>query len=60
MQKTTPKRYKKLEFQTLKDTTSTPTILPYKNPCEISHFVIFSSRTIVRVITNMVLNTLDS
>ena len=30
--KTAPKRYQKLEFQTLKDTTSTPTILPYKNP----------------------------
>ena len=26
-----PKRYQKLEFQTLKDTTSTHTILPYKN-----------------------------
>ena len=30
--KNNPKRYQKLEFQTLKDTTSTPTILPYKNP----------------------------
>ena len=30
--KTTPKRYQKLEFQILKDTTSTPTILPYKKP----------------------------
>ena len=30
--KTTLKRYQKSEFQTLKDTTSTPTILPYKNP----------------------------
>ena len=29
---TTPKRHQKLRFQTLKDTTSTPTILPYKNP----------------------------
>ena len=28
--KTIPQRYQKLEFQTLKDTTSTPTILPYK------------------------------
>ena len=28
----TPKRYQKLEFQTLKVTTSTPTILPYKKP----------------------------
>ena len=28
----TSERYQKLEFQTLKDTTSTPTILPYKNP----------------------------
>ena len=32
MKKTTPKRHQKLEFQTVKDTTSTPTILPYKNP----------------------------
>ena len=30
--KTTTKRYQKLEFQTLKDTTNSPTILPYKNP----------------------------
>ena len=30
--KTTPERYQKLEFQTLKTTTSTPTTLPYKNP----------------------------
>ena len=30
-EKTTPKRYQNLEFQTLKDRTSTPTILPYKN-----------------------------
>ena len=29
---TTPKRYQKSEFQTLKDTTSTPTILHDKNP----------------------------
>ena len=30
-QKTTPKRYQKLEFQTLRDTTGTPTILLQKN-----------------------------
>ena len=30
--KTTPKRYQRLEFQTLKDTTSTPAILLYKTP----------------------------
>ena len=29
-QKTTPRRYQNLEFQTLKDTTSTPTTLLYK------------------------------
>ena len=30
--KTALKRYQKLEFQTLKNTTSNPTILPSKNP----------------------------
>ena len=29
--KTTPKRYQKLEFQTLKDMMSTPTILSYND-----------------------------
>ena len=31
-EKTTPKRYQKLEFQTLKDTTSTPTIYHIRTP----------------------------
>ena len=31
-EKTTPKRYQKLEFQTLKYTMSTSTTLLYKNP----------------------------
>ena len=30
--KTIPKRQEKLEFQTLKDMMSTPTISPYRNP----------------------------
>ena len=30
--KNNPKEIKKLEFQTPKDMTSTPTISPYKNP----------------------------
>ena len=35
--KTTPKRYQKLEFQTLKDTTSTLTILPHKTSLPPPH-----------------------
>ena len=35
-EKTTHRRYQKLEFQ-LKDTTSTSTILPYKNPPGMLH-----------------------
>ena len=44
--KTTPKRYQNWKFQTLKDTMSTPTSLPYKNPRTLpygpSHLICWS------------------
>ena len=55
--KTTPMRYQKLEFPTLKDTTGTSTTLPYKNPPrKDTHLVSISTGLFLLVLTLFIAN----